>query len=70
MIKRPVTINHLMACAMVECCTLADAAKKIDAPQEVLFDAVAMRMSVAVDQDIRDYHESITAAFRRLEAAN
>lgn len=65
-----VTINHLLACAMVEQCSLCDAAKKIDAPHEVLFDAVALRMSVAVDNNIRDYQESIYTAFKRLEEAN
>lgn len=64
------SINALLACAMVEGCSLFDAAKKIDAPQEVLFEAVAFRMATAVDKDIRDYMESITESFKRLEAMN
>lgn len=65
-----VTLNQLLACAMVEGVSLCDAAKIIGAPQEVLFDAVSYRMSVAVDQDIRDYQQSIYEAFKRLENAN
>ncbi len=65
-----ITVNHLFACAMVKGCSLFDAAREIDAPQDVLVDAVAYRMNTAVDKDIRDYHESITECFKRLEAAN
>jgi hypothetical protein len=63
-------INAVLACAMVEKCTIQEAARKVDAPHEVMFDAVCLRMSVAVDQNITDYHESIYAAFKRLEEAN
>lgn len=64
------TVKAVLACAMVEKCSIQEAARKVDAPHEVMFDAVCLRMSVAVDQNITDYHESIYAAFKWLENAN
>lgn len=66
----PITINHVFACSMVTGKSLTDAAKEVGAAQDVLVDAVALRMNVAVDKNIRDYHESITECFKRLEAMN
>lgn len=78
-------INALFACAMVEKCSLPEAAKLISAPHSVLVDAYKFRLDTAHGGSIThgnihsvarngkwitDYHESITESFKRLEAMN
>lgn len=70
------TINGLFACAMVERCSLAEAARRIGAPHDDLVDAYRFRLDTATGgYDGRgkwydDYFESITESFKRLQVMN
>lgn len=71
--RKPPMINAIFACAMVEQCTLADAARRVDASKEDLQDAYRFRLDTAhggCGRFLDDYWESITESFKRLEAMN
>ena len=66
-------INAIFACAMVESCSIAEAARKISAPHCEMIDAYKFRLNTAHGGSgkwITDYQESITESFKRLEAMN
>lgn len=73
---RPPMINAIFACAMVENCSLKEAAFKVDANADELLDAYRFRLDTAhggpdgKGRWIDDYRESITESFKRLEAMN
>ena len=69
-------LEGLFACSMVERISLAEAARKIGAPQETLQDAYRLRLDTATGgadgkgKWYVDYFESITESFKRPEAMN
>jgi hypothetical protein len=72
---RPPMINYIFACAMIENCSLAEAAVKCDANKDDLQDAYRFRLDTAhrnnpAGRFIDDYRETITESFKRLEMMN
>ena len=68
-------INALFACAMVDNCSLAEAQRTINAPQEDLQEAHKYMLSVIMQGNdptkwISDYQQGVTECFKKLENAN